>query len=140
MMDVHDVVSDYYIKLLRNLTNTSPELSRSRALTMLSGIYLVDLHILLCHSSLLVRIAVFDFRAYDVQLKTKLYLRGRVNNNACEQIIMPQRPVKPDKQRTRALTICSGSIWSISPFEFPTALSTFPSTGFSSCLQACSRT
>ncbi len=30
-------------------------------------------------------IAVFDFRAYDRQLKTKLHFRGRVNNNACAQ-------------------------------------------------------
>ena len=29
--------------------------------------------------------SVFDFWAYDVQLKTKLHFRGRVNNNACEQ-------------------------------------------------------
>jgi hypothetical protein len=29
--------------------------------------------------------SVFDFRAYDVQLKTKVHFRGRVNNNACEQ-------------------------------------------------------
>jgi hypothetical protein len=61
-MDVHDVLSYYYIKMLRNLTYTSPELLRSRALTMLSGIYLVDLRFLFCHSSLRVRIAVFDFR------------------------------------------------------------------------------
>ena len=30
-------------------------------------------------------IAVFDFPAYDRQLKTKLHFRGRVNNNACAQ-------------------------------------------------------
>jgi hypothetical protein len=29
--------------------------------------------------------SVFDFRAYDVQLKAKLQFQGRVNNNACEQ-------------------------------------------------------
>ncbi len=28
-------------------------------------------------------IAVFDFRAYDLHPKTKLYFRGRLNNNAC---------------------------------------------------------
>ena len=29
--------------------------------------------------------SVFDLRAYDRQLKTKLNFEGRVNNNACEQ-------------------------------------------------------
>jgi hypothetical protein len=29
-----------------------------------------------------VYMSVLDFRAYDVQLKTKLQFRGRVNNNA----------------------------------------------------------
>jgi hypothetical protein len=42
--------------------------------------------------------------------------------------------------RSRALTICSGSIWSISTFCFATGIWTFATTSFSSCLQACSRT
>jgi hypothetical protein len=32
-----------------------------------------------------VYIAVFDFRSYHRQLKTKLHFRGRVDSNACEQ-------------------------------------------------------
>ncbi len=84
---IHDVVSDY------NVTAAAkPDKHITRAVAMactedLFGLYWVDLHILLCHSSLLVRIAVFDLRAYDVQLKTKLQFKGRVNNNACAQSI-----------------------------------------------------
>jgi hypothetical protein len=48
MMWCHSVMPQQ----LRNLTNILPELSRSRALTICSGIYLVDLHLLLCHSNL----------------------------------------------------------------------------------------
>jgi hypothetical protein len=106
MMDVHDVVSDYYIKLLRNLTNTSTELActddfvralffRSHLLCLpqlpvplqqpasaaaswrvlepdileVSPVWLYVLRSFVCMS-------VFDFRAYDLQLKTKIHFRG----------------------------------------------------------------
>jgi hypothetical protein len=41
--------------------------------------------------------------------------------------------------QSRALTICSGSIWSISTLCLATAIWTFRATSFNSCLQACSR-
>jgi hypothetical protein len=107
-----DAVSDYHVTPPVNPDNTAPQLWRVRALTIVSDFFsgrtlgltsnqlqqlptgvfssLTSLRSLTSPVWLYVlrtcvRMSVFDFRAYDVQLKTKLQFKGRVNNNACEQ-------------------------------------------------------
>jgi hypothetical protein len=76
---------------------------------------------------------------------TKHELSGMIYvHDVVSRRIMPQQlqnltntPTEPS--RSHALTICSGSIWSISTFCFATAIWTLAATSFSSGLQACSR-